>query len=420
MTQYADSCQFPSLRTSIGAGYAYLNCSFVEAAYGERLNITREMLTLVLSYHQVLPSFLEFLFPFARDLYHADFHFGGLRYQARFAEADKGLCIPERGWSGRDVRLCYNLKSAEHDWDENAKEWPWYMGQSAVHHSFDLETGQASWFVVKGDSRLKRRIKSATQDPASLGLSFLSLKKAFTSTLTIHLIFCEWSGQNWRRYVNFLDKKIQSSTKRAVSSLLETPMMTGQEQTARIVRQRRGRGTGQVPEQASASGTSHTSFLGGQSQTRSTRDQGTERSIPMTTINSQGNHSKRAPEFSFSDLQGTHHVEEIVNDAKLLVKVNQNVLTDIKEVYKSFEGSPAWPVELSSHCRGELDRFQQRIRSIKNDMAIQQSRIENLLTRIADRKSLVCTYLFCRQGVDQSSAPGYLGSAKRPDGQAAS
>lgn len=102
------------------------------------------MLTTVFSYHQVLPSSLEFLFPFARDLYRSGFHFGGPRYQARFAKADKGLCIPERGWSGQDIRLCYNLKSVEHDRGKNAKEWPWYMAQSAVHHSYDLETGQAS------------------------------------------------------------------------------------------------------------------------------------------------------------------------------------------------------------------------------------------------------------------------------------
>ena len=369
-------------------------CRFVEADYGERLKITREMLTLVLSYHQVLPSFLEFLFPFALDLYRADFHFGGLRCQARFAEADKGICIPERGWSGRDIRLCYNLKSAEHDWDKNAKEWPWYMGQSAVHHSFDVETGQASWFVVKGDSRLKRRIKSVTQDPSSLGLSFLTLEKAFASTLTIHLVFCEWSGLNWRRYVNFLDKKIQSSTKRAVSNSVETPAGTRQEQTTTNVRQRRGGPTGQDIEQARASGTS---FLGGRVQSRSTPNQRAERSIPMTILDSQEDPSTRDPEFSFSDLQGTHHVEEIVNNAKLLVKVNQNVLTEIKEVYKSSEDSLAWPVKLSSQCRGELDRFQQRIKSIKNDMAIQQSRIENLLTRIANRKSLVSRNFF-RQG----------------------
>ena len=71
------------------------------------------MLTLVFTYHQVLPSFLDFLFPFGNQQYAQDFHFSGFKYEDRFSDADSGLRIPELGWSGRDFQFCYNLKSKE-------------------------------------------------------------------------------------------------------------------------------------------------------------------------------------------------------------------------------------------------------------------------------------------------------------------
>ena len=336
----------------------------MEATYGEKLRITREMLTLTLSYHQVLPCFLEFLFPFARDLYASDFHFGGFRYQTRFSAEDRGIHIPDRGWSGLDVKVCYNLKSVEDNDNENlgSNEWPWYMGQSAVHHSFDIETNQASWVVVKGDQRLKRWIKSATKDQTISSFSFRNQEQAFASTLAVHLIICEWSGQKWRWYINFLDRKIQSSTKPAVSSVLENPVPLSNDSRSANMRQRRGARPNPDNQQAASATTAFPI-----SEPGPMRDTG----------------------FSFSQLQGTHAIEEIVNNAVLLMKVNQNVLTELREAYKSFENSPDWPARLRINSHGGLIRFDQRIASIQNDMAIQQSRAEKLLILIADRKSLV-------------------------------
>ena len=359
-------CKFMLVLFPIVHEFAAINADrrdrFVEATFGEKLGITREMLTLILSYHQALPCFLEFLFPFARDLYASDFHFGGLRYQTRFSAEDRGLQIPDRGWSGLDVKVCYNLKSVEHNEDLGSKEWPWYIGQSAVHHSFDIETNQASWMVVMGIHSLKHRIKSATKDQALSSLSFHNQEQAFASTLAVHLIICEWSGQTWRWYINFLDKKIQSSTKPAVSSVLEEPVSLSNVSRLANMRQRRGRQPSQGNQQAAGATTA----------------------IPAPEIG-----QVRETGFSFSNLQGTHAIEERVNNAVLLMKVNQNVLTELRKAYRSFESSPGWPANLKATGHGDLIRFDQRIASIQNDMAIQQSRTEKLLTLIADRKSLV-------------------------------
>ena len=362
--------------------------SFVEATSVEKLRITREMLTLILSYHQALPNFLEFIFPFARDVYPSDFHFGGFRSQFRFSEGDKGLQIPDRGWSGQDLKVCYNLKSVEHDEGVSSNDWPWYMGQSAVHHSFDVQTGQASWVVVKGDQRIKRRIKSATSDKSLSRFLFQTPEQAFTSTLEVHLIFCEWSGQTWRWYINFLDKEIQSSTRAAVSSSLETPVSWPQNASATNIRQRHGK---QVNKTTPAVASDRVRGPSNGEGVKSGPNFGERAApiIPSPMLPTPENQFTEDVGFSFGNLQGTHAIEEMVNNANLLLKVNQNVLTELKETYRSLEGSPGWPASLRLNCGGDLIRFDQRITNIQNDMAIQQSRVEKLLRLIADRKSLV-------------------------------
>lgn len=82
-------------------------------------------------------------------------------------------------------------------------------------------------------------------------------------------------------------------------------------------------------------------------------------------------------------------MEERINAASLNLKVNENVLSDLKAAYQYFEHAEGWPSEFSTQCREDLNRFEQRITSMQKDMAIQQARVEILSRLIADRRSLV-------------------------------
>ncbi|KAL9131155.1 MAG: hypothetical protein Q9217_000856 [Psora testacea] len=340
---------------------------------GRKLRITRDLLALILSYQQALPQFLDLLFLFARDFDASEFYSIGLRHATRLTSEGRGPEILERGWSGRDIKICYNLKSPECDDTTDSNDWPWNTEQSAVHHSFDVETGQASWIVVKGDSLLKDRIQSATEDGAKPGLSFVSREQGFGSALAIHLIFCDWSRQNWHSYINFLRKQIQTLTKRAKSPLAETTTTLSSRLGAAGLRQRQGTQVNQQSTQVSTTGaaTGPNPFSSSQSSAQGAK--------PAT--------------FSLSDLQDSHSIEEIVNNASLNLKVNQDVLSELRAAYKCFEHATGWPTDLSTQCRGDLTRFAQRVTSIQNDMAIQQSRVEALSRLIADRRSLVTRIL---------------------------
>jgi hypothetical protein len=99
------------------------------------------MITRVLTYHQVMPNFLDFLFPFGHQEYAEDFYFSGFREDTRLLLSDGGLKIPEFGRSGLEIRMCYSLKSVE-PWKAK-RDWPWAVRQTALYHSFDIVTGKS-------------------------------------------------------------------------------------------------------------------------------------------------------------------------------------------------------------------------------------------------------------------------------------
>lgn len=73
----------------------------------------REMLMLLFSYHQVMPTFLDFLFPFGRQEFAQNFYFSGFRSQCRLSDNQGSLSVPQLGRSGQSYELCYNLKSGK-------------------------------------------------------------------------------------------------------------------------------------------------------------------------------------------------------------------------------------------------------------------------------------------------------------------
>ena len=349
------------------------------------------MLTLVFTYHQVLPSFLDFLFPFGNRQYAQDFSFSGFKHEDQFSDVDCGLKIPELGWSGRDFQLCYNLKSAEPSTGQ--PEWPWSIRQSALYHSFDLETGRTTWIIMKGDQLLKKRIKLAT---GSRGLSetslFATVDRAFASTLAIHVIICEWSGENWRWYINFLEEALQATTRPTLSAMVD-PVPTSTADGAPSI-------LGECADPRFGSVVPHANSPRLSTQTFHLKDRPisacktlSDVDLPMPELDVR-NLQRRVvtghPDFSFSDLQRIQFIQEKVNETMLILKLNIDVLVELRQHYLFFSESDGWPRELNLKCKREVIRFEKRVLAVENDLRMQQSRAETLLRLLADRKSLVC------------------------------
>ena len=347
------------------------------------------MFALCLTYQQVMPQFLDFILPLGRQDNERGFNLGGFRYQTRLPARDRGIEVPELGWSGRDYQLCFNLKSVEQAIGSGES---WSVRQAAIHHSFDAQSGQASWIVVKANKLLQSRIKSATGSRGhSKVTSYDELSKAFASTLNTHLIFCEWAGENWLWYISSLEDNLQEFTRSTLSPLGRAPTNPIMDLDG---------SSRQKPTRRQDAFTSY--------ETREAKPPppSTRPALPiLTRFQVFADETKKPPyspyntsrqpdagtrrRFSFTDLQRTHHIEEKANAAMLVIKNNISVFADLKKYYRTIITFRDWPSELTMQCEGDMLLFEQDLTGIENDLQLQLSRIQTLLQLVANRKSLV-------------------------------
>lgn len=339
----------------------------------DRLHVSREMLAFLFTYHQVLPCFLDFIFCFGRTQYARDFHFSGLRWINRMSITGRGLRIPELGRSGRDIHMCYSLKSVEPSKDRNS---PWSIRQAAIYHLFDVETGIATWIVVKGNQLMKDRLEAATNSDAELS-SFASNSKAFSATLATHLLFCDWCSEDWRWYIDYLEEEFQRKTRRTLSMDIASPTFQDSEAPFKfpLVEPPNHTSSGHLPPSMPK---------------KPVRRQPPNSSPPaLKAAPIAGYQVYQKGTVSFSNLQEIQFVEEKVNEVILVVNANIGVLTELNQEYKDVVVCEDCPQDISRNYDGSIGRFDKRILRITRDLLVVRSRAETLLKSLADRKELV-------------------------------
>ncbi|KAF1997328.1 hypothetical protein P154DRAFT_441433, partial [Amniculicola lignicola CBS 123094] len=163
----------------------------------------------ILSYHQVMPTYLDFMFVFGAQSDPTDLRFGGFREQVMMKkDTAEGLSIPELGRSGRQFQLCYNLKgvSFKQSDNDNFNHDEWSIRQAAVYHQFDVAHGTALWIVTKGRLDLQERYRDLTgANGRPEDRSFSTLENCFRSSLAPHLLFSHWATEDWRWYIRWLE-----------------------------------------------------------------------------------------------------------------------------------------------------------------------------------------------------------------------
>lgn len=198
----------------MGLGLSTDDVSFLNAPHSrDALRVTFDMLKFLFTYHQVTPTFLDFLFPFGKQIYAQDLHFSGLRDDSQFISQQECTRISKLGRSASMLRCCYNLRSAEESRDQSGL--PWSIRQTAVYQTFDMPTGQAVWIFIKGNKVIEERIKEASK--SATWVSADSPSGTFATALRTHLIICDWSGENWRWYINKLEDEMQQRTRGALA-----------------------------------------------------------------------------------------------------------------------------------------------------------------------------------------------------------
>lgn len=348
------------------------------------------MFAKILTCHQVMPEFLDFIFPFGKREHAEDFYFGALKIDDRSSIPPSAVKIQELGRSGRQYQLCYNLRCVEpYNADD---EWPWSIRQCSIFHSFDIENGRTVWLTIKGNQRVRKRIEEAVNSgklmDASSICSFESVSASFASSLNVHLNLCDMGTDNWRWHINFLEDKFQNLTRYALHASVEkkvteetplhAPLRSGTEPTPQMQRQ--------------WSLASAQRFLAGSGRSRTVAGLDDSR-IETVRLEERRGNSKVVEtddsDFSVSKLQSIQHLEEKANETLLVMEINSNILQELSDYYAGLQQRPIWQDDFGKDTKDSISRFQNAISSSVSDLKIQRSRLSALIRMLGKRKDLV-------------------------------
>ncbi|KAI1260870.1 hypothetical protein F5Y18DRAFT_244679 [Xylariaceae sp. FL1019] len=183
------------------------------------LKTSKEMLLEILTFHQVMPEYFDFMSVFGLQETPVDFAFGSFRAQCVLGSSSRSATsAPSQdalGRSGKYYQLCYNLKCANRVAGDGAT--PYSIRQAAFYHRFDVQRGNSLWIVTKGGLDIHTKFKELTGDDAKPeDKSFASVEECFRSSLSAHLLFCRWATEDWHGYVKTVETAIDRYTKLAV------------------------------------------------------------------------------------------------------------------------------------------------------------------------------------------------------------
>lgn len=347
---------------------------------------------LSLTYHQVLPVFLDFMFPFGKQQYPHDPYFSGFRSEDRFSDAVRGTPIPELGRSGRDIKLCYSLKSAERMGPNSVEKWS--IRQTSIHFSFDIETGRSAWIVIKGDELIKRRLEKATSSRVcSDNIHSKAVDRLFASTFMVHQVLCDWAGENWRWYLNDLEEEVQRETRQASAVLVADADL--EPSISPLLRS----DTAHQPKMPSLQPNPGQLSRPPPGPPPSSPPPGPPPGPPQQSSGSASWRKPRATDvFGLKNLQKVQHIQDQAGQALLVLESNANVISEMREYYRSIMTADGWPQDLRDKCAGDVARFDKAAGTAERHLRLQCLRAQTLRSLLEDRKAMVCRFVlfsFC-------------------------
>lgn len=354
----------------------------------DRLNVTLDMAQQIFSYHQVMPAFMESIFSFGFREHGLDCNETSFNANHQLERTAGEVQVIELGRSGCQLQHCYGLRSVERSNDQ--PDWPWSTRQSSIYHSLDLDSAQATWIVVKANRLIEKYTRDALGDSRSqIERPPGDVGRAIAASLPVHELVASWSGSNWQGYITFIESRLQSITRPALSVTTEdisspepdhqrpefhctaspTQMLDGIDELDEKL----------TPLRRTTS--SFKTFYRRASSFISRRDRRPEQE--------KGREIRvLRHKFTFDDLPRLHFLEEKANEALDVLCNNAEVVTALKADYVALMGNEG----LCSHS-DELEvaysRFISTIDGVQRNYKKQQARLKQLLRLIANRKVLV-------------------------------
>ena len=167
----------------------------------------------LLSYHQVTPDYLEFLFMFGSTTRRSDIRFSGFR-QHTCLKANPAATIDALNRSEQYFALSFNLRTIQMVDPNSYGPISWSIRQTAIYHRFDLRFGSTLWLITRaqaenGSIDLKERIEHLTGPQGKIeDRDFTSTESCFISSLAVLSMLIHWAEEHWQRYLQIQDDAI--------------------------------------------------------------------------------------------------------------------------------------------------------------------------------------------------------------------
>ncbi|KAL8702871.1 MAG: hypothetical protein Q9201_003962 [Fulgogasparrea decipioides] len=359
-----------------------------------------------------MPEFVEFLFSFGYQSHAQDPFFSTFRQRTCLATPRQALIIPELAWSGSEIQICYNLKSAERPRPDSSS---WSIRDCAVHHTFDVKNVRANWIMVKGNDLIRDRVKQATDGQSPEGsLSFATVDRAFAASLAVHLLICDWAAEQWRWYVNSLEDQFQNMSRRTLAAPVTVPPTpvtaksefrmqprTGTWKTSGSIAARMSRIPMMLREKFSMANGKPSSPV---QRTYTDPDSGLSQPLPPHIImnSAPAPVAESAPtqplpkfedseeqDFSFAKLQKIQHIQDKTHEGVLILRLNVSIISQLKQHYSRITHLRVFPQDVTRLCQDDLEHFELRLTGVLDDLQMQILRLESLSRLIGDHKTLV-------------------------------
>lgn len=371
------------------------------------------MLHYLCSYEQVSPILIDVLTSFGRQKAPLGFHSASFCQDDLTKPSQPALVeIPEFGRSGWELRHCYKLHGLEIS-SPNSKA-KWTMRQTAMYHSFDMETGRAMWLAVKANNEIRDRIKEGTESLEAMRASdFSTPGSLFVACLTTHLIAFDWCTEGWRLHLGDIESDVREILVKVKSTPLEplgdelnfTPRLItaatmpslrdGENST--ISRQNTLQAQYSPIQAFNATKAGITKLCAAmnaivpEAKVEKSREMNPPQDAQADQREKISKHLEKLKGFSFAEFQKLNFFTGKLQEVKLAMCLNIGVLRSTREYYRQRYQSAQFPSAIKnfSESNGSFENFIQRVTSLEQDLEADTARTEALILLIEDGKRLV-------------------------------
>lgn len=172
-----------------------------------RLPITQKSLTRLLTYHQVMPEYLDLLSPFGEQIGTPDLVHSAFQESLCLDSPVNALRMPDLGRSGQHFQISYNLRTVAF----KSRDRSWSIRPAAFHHQFDIKEGRAFWIITSGyASGIEERIEEVTSLKGKpIERDFTTPEASLRASLVIHTLCAHWAQESWGSYLHWIEDQVK-------------------------------------------------------------------------------------------------------------------------------------------------------------------------------------------------------------------